>query len=131
MIARLKAVAAAALVVAALTGLATGLAAIGIGGDAPRPSGLGPIAKVDPAPRAGAGPAKAGEGEEITFRGRVLGAGRQAGGGRDRVHDRPATRGDWGEPILRAKTAADGSFRFAMPAAEVRRRRPRISPGRR
>ena len=39
MVARLKAVAASAFVLAALTGLATVLAATGIGGDAPRPSG--------------------------------------------------------------------------------------------
>ncbi len=39
MIARLKAIAAAALVVATLTGLATGLAATGIGGDDSRPAG--------------------------------------------------------------------------------------------
>ena len=71
MIARLKAIAAAALIVVTLAGLATGLAATGIG-RCLTALGIARLANGNPASRAVAGQAKVGERETIAFRGRVL-----------------------------------------------------------
>jgi protocatechuate 3,4-dioxygenase beta subunit len=120
MVARLKAIAAAAFVVATLTGLATVMAASGIGGDAPRPSRSVAVAKADPAPRVVEAPAKAVELEEITLRGRVLAPDGRPAVGATVYTLAPRPGGDWGEPVVRARTAADGSFRFNMPGAEIR-----------
>jgi len=110
MIARLKAIAAAALIVSTLTGLATGLTATVIA----NPEGLPQLANGSPASRAVAGQAKVVERETIEFRGRVLAPdGKPAeGAGVYTVADRPAD--DSGVPRLRAKAAADGTFRFAI-----------------
>jgi RNA polymerase sigma factor (sigma-70 family) len=114
MIARLKAIASAAFVVAALTGLA----ATGIGGDEPRFSGPGRVAKVEPAPRVIVGPAKEVEADAIAFHGHVMAPdGKPATGARvytvaHRTGDDPA------RPIFRAKVNADGNYRFTIPRAE-------------
>jgi RNA polymerase sigma factor (sigma-70 family) len=115
MIARLKAIAAAAIVVAALSGLAASV----IGSDDPRPPGSVQVARVEAAPRPADGQAKVGEGDRITIRGRVLAPdGRPAAGATVYTVARP-TGWEWAEPVVRVRTAADGSFRFTPPEAEV------------
>ncbi len=119
MIARLKAIAAAVLAIAMLAGLATGLAATRTGDDGERPSPSRRIVTDGPAPQAGADRAKAGEGEMITFRGRVLAPDGKpaAGAGLYTVATRSAE--GWAEPVLKSRAGADGSFRFALPRAEL------------
>ena len=119
MIARLKAIAAAVLAIATLAGLATGLAASRTGGDDERPSPSRPIVKDDPAPQAVADRAKAGEGEMIAFRGRVLAPGGKpaAGAGIYTVATRSSE--GWAGPVLKTRAGADGSFRFTLPRAEL------------
>ena len=72
MIARLKAIAAAALIMATLTGLATVLAAGGIGGDDRMPAASPQVMKSGPAPAVAAAPTRPGKGETMSIRGRVL-----------------------------------------------------------
>jgi protocatechuate 3,4-dioxygenase beta subunit len=78
------------------------------------PQGSRPIAKVDPASRVVAGRLQIGEGEVIAFRGRVLApdGNPAAGAGLYTVAPRPGE--DSAEPILRARAARDGTFRFAI-----------------
>jgi RNA polymerase sigma factor (sigma-70 family) len=119
MIARLKAAAAALLVVATLTGLASGLAASGMKGDDPRPADSPRVAAVGPAPLTPAGQAKAGAGDTIAFRGRVLAPGDRPVAGAAVYTIGPPTEADWAAPVLRTRVADDGSFHFALPRAEV------------
>jgi RNA polymerase sigma factor (sigma-70 family) len=119
MIARLKAVAAVALVVATLTGLATGLGAMGIGGDDPRPAGTSRAAKVDATPPPVIGRAKAAEGETLAFRGRVLAPDGRPAGGAGVYTVAPRADGNWAAPVLRTRAAADGSFHFDLRRAEL------------
>jgi RNA polymerase sigma factor (sigma-70 family) len=72
MIAQFKAIAAAALLVAALTGLAAALAATSIDGDDRTPAASPQIMKGGPAPAVAAAPAPPTKGETIPIRGRVL-----------------------------------------------------------
>ena len=118
MLARLKTVAAAALVVATLAGLASGLAAMGIGDDGPRPAGSGRVAKDDPATRAAPDRATAGEGETIAFRGHVQAPDGKPAVGASVYTVAPRSGGDRTEPILRAKTDSDGGYRFVIPREE-------------
>jgi RNA polymerase sigma factor (sigma-70 family) len=119
MIARLKAVAAAALLVVTMTGLAAGLAASGIRGDDPRPNGPRRVETAAVAAPAVAGQAKPSSGEEIVFRGRVRAPGDRPAAGAAVYTIAPATAEGWAVPVLRARADADGSFRFALPRAEV------------
>ena len=114
MIARFKAIAAAALAIATLAGLASVLAASMAGNEGTRPSVSRPIVKEVPAPLLAEGPEKAGVDETIVFRGRVLAPdGKPAAGAAiSTVAPRPGE--DDAEPILRAKAAQDGTFRFAI-----------------
>jgi RNA polymerase sigma factor (sigma-70 family) len=114
MLARLKAIAAAALVVAAVTGLA----AMGIGDDRPRPAGSQRVSKVDPAPRAATEPAKAVEGETIAFRGWVADPAGKPAAGAAVYTAAPRADRKRVEPVLRAKADADGAYRFTMTQAE-------------
>jgi DNA-directed RNA polymerase specialized sigma24 family protein len=72
MIARLKAIAAAALLVATLTGLATGLTATGIGDDGQKPEGSRQVMKGGPAPAVAETATRPIKGETMSVPGRVL-----------------------------------------------------------
>jgi len=116
MITRLKMAAAGAMIVGALTCVATGLAAMGPATpDEPIP--VSPrIVKHDPA----AGPAKADyETEVLTFHGRVLGPdGKPAAAVALYTVDAGSIR-ERAQPVLRTKAEVDGTFRFTMPKAEL------------
>ena len=70
-------------------------------------------------PRAVAGQAKTGEGEAIAFRGRVLAPDGKPAAGAGVYTTAPRGDGSWGGPDLRTRAAADGSFRFELPRAEL------------
>ena len=120
MIARLKAVAAAALLVAALTGLATALAATGIGGDDRMPAASPQVMKGGPAPAVAAAPARPSKGETMPIRGRVLTPdGKPAAGAEVFVVvnlPRPLTMSvETSRTLGPARTDAEGRFVLELP----------------
>ena len=120
MIARLKAVAAAALLVATLTGLATGLAATGIGGDDQMPAESRQVMKGGPAPAVAATPTRPIKGETMSVRGRVLAPDGKPAAGADVfvvVHlPRPLTMSvETSRMLGPARTDAEGRFLLELP----------------
>jgi RNA polymerase sigma factor (sigma-70 family) len=120
MIARLKAIAAAALLVATLTGLATVLAAAGIGGDDRMAAGSGQIMEGDPAPAVAAAPNRSGKGETRVIRGRVLAPDGQPAAGADVFVvvnlPRPLTMSvETSRTLGPARTDAEGRFVLEAP----------------
>jgi RNA polymerase sigma factor (sigma-70 family) len=118
MIARLKIAAAAALIVGALTGLATGLAAMGPTGPAAPISAPPRIGAHDPAPE----PVKAtSKAETLAYRGRVLGPSGQPVAGA-KLYLTPML-GYLHQPYPSSEattTGPDGRFAFTVPEAKYR-----------
>jgi RNA polymerase sigma factor (sigma-70 family) len=120
MIARFNAIAAAALLVATLTGLATGLARTGIGADDPKPEGSRRVMKGATAPAVIATPTRPIRGETMSVRGRVLAPDGKPAAGADLFVvvnlPRPLT---WTVETSRvlgpARTDAAGRFLLELP----------------
>ena len=70
--------------------------------------------KDDPAPCAVAGQEEVGDGETIAFRGRVLAPDGKPAAGAAVYTVAPRPEWESAEPILRARVAQDGTFRFAI-----------------
>ena len=124
MIARFQAVAAATLLVAALTGLATAVAVAGIGGETKIPAGSGQVMKDGPLPAATAAPSRPGKGEMMPIRGRVLAPDGKPAEGADVFVvvnlPRPLTMDAETSRVLGpARTDADGRFRLDLPLTLV------------
>ncbi len=120
MIARLKVIGAAVLLVATMTGLATGLAATVIGGDDPKPAGSQQVMKGAPAPAVVATPTRPIKGETMSVRGRVLAPDGKPAAGADVVAvvnlPRPLTMSVETSRVLGpARTDAEGRFRLDLP----------------
>ena len=114
MMARLRAVAATAFVVATMTGLA----AMGMGGNEPRPESADRVAEVDDAPRSSPDPAKGRDGKTVDFRGKVLGPDGKPAAGAGVFTVAHRLWDESGGPVLRAKADAEGAFRFTVPGSE-------------
>ena len=123
-IARFKTIAAAALLVATLTGLATGLAATRIDGDDPRPAGSRPVMKGIPAPAVAATPARPIKGETMSVRGRVLAPDGNPAAGADIVVvanlPRPLTMSvETSRVLAQGRADREGRFRLELPRRAV------------
>jgi RNA polymerase sigma factor (sigma-70 family) len=120
MIARFKSIASAALLVGTLTGLATVMAATGIGGDDRIPAASPQVMKGGPAPAGAAAPTRSGKGETKSIRGRVLAPdGRPAAGADVFVVvnlPRPLTMSvETSRTLGPVRTDAGGRFVFEAP----------------
>ena len=123
MIARFQTVAAAMLMVAAPTGLATALAAAGIGGKTRIPAGSGQVMNGGPVPAVTAAPSRPSKGETMPIHGRVLApmASRRGADVFVVVNlPRPLTMDAETSRVLGpARTDADGRFRLDLPRSLV------------
>jgi RNA polymerase sigma factor (sigma-70 family) len=120
MITRFKSIAAAALLVAALTGLAAVVAATGIAGDERMPAASPQVMKGDSAPAVAVAPTRPGKGETRSIRGRVLAPDGQPAAGAEVFVvvnlPRPLTMSvETSRTLGPARTDAEGRFLLEVP----------------